>query len=95
MLKNNRQTLSEGIRDGIPIGLGYLVVAFTLGIAAKHAGLTPFQGFLTIFLNNASAGEYAAFTVIAADATYLEMALITLVANSRYMLMSTVLSQKF
>lgn len=95
MLKNNRQTLSEGIRDGIPIGLGYLVVAFTLGIAAKHAGLTPFQGFLTSFLNNASAGEYAAFTVIAADATYLEMALITLVANSRYMLMSTVLSQKF
>ena len=95
MLKTNRQVLSEGIRDGIPIGLGYFVVAFTLGIAAKHAGLTPFQGFLTSFLNNASAGEYAAFTVIAADATYLEMALITLVANARYMLMSTVLSQKF
>ena len=95
MLKTNRQVLSEGIRDGIPIGLGYFVVAFTLGIAAKHAGLTPFQGFLTSLLNNASAGEYAAFTVIAADATYLEMALITLVANARYMLMSTVLSQKF
>ena len=95
MLNNNRQTFSEGIRDGIPIGLGYFVVSFTLGIVAKHAGLTPFQGFLTSFLNNASAGEYAAFTVIAADATYLEMALITLVANARYMLMSTVLSQKF
>ena len=94
-LLTNRQILNEGIRDGIPIGLGYFVVAFTLGIAAKHAGLTPFQGFLTSFLNNASAGEYAAFTVIAADASYLEMALITLVANARYMLMSTVLSQKF
>ena len=94
-LLTNRQALNEGIRDGIPIGLGYFVVAFTLGIAAKHAGLTPFQGFLTSFLNNASAGEYAAFTVIAADASYLEMALITLVANARYMLMSTVLSQKF
>ena len=95
ILMTNRQVLHEGIRDGIPIGLGYFVVSFTLGIAAKHAGLTPFQGFLTSFLNNASAGEYAAFTVIAADATYLEMALITLVANARYMLMSTVLSQKF
>ena len=95
MLITNRQALSEGLRDGIPIGLGYFVVSFTLGIAAKHAGLTPFQGFLTSFLNNASAGEYAAFTVIAADASYLEMALITLVANARYMLMSTVLSQKF
>ncbi|MBR1729658.1 MAG: AzlC family ABC transporter permease [Selenomonadaceae bacterium] len=94
-LITNRQALSEGIRDGIPIGLGYFVVSFTLGIAAKHAGLSPFQGFLTSFLNNASAGEYAAFTVIAADASYLEMALITLVANARYLLMSTVLSQKF
>ena len=91
----NKKALFEGMKDGIPIGLGYFVVAFTLGIAAKHAGLTPFQGFLTSFFNNASAGEYAAFTVIAADASYLEMVLITLVANARYMLMSTVLSQKF
>ena len=94
-LMTNRQVLREGIRDGFPICLGYFVVSFTLGIAAKHAGLTPFQGFVTSFFNNASAGEYAAFTVIAADASYLEMALITLVANARYMLMSTVISQKF
>ena len=91
----NKKAFYEGVRDGLPIGLGYFVVAFTLGIAAKNAGLTPFQGFLTSFLNNASAGEYAAFTVIAADASYLEMAVITLVANARYLLMSTVLSQKF
>ena len=91
----NKKAFYEGVRDGIPIGLGYFVVAFTLGIAAKNAGMTPFQGFLTSFLNNASAGEYAAFTVIAADASYLEMAIITLVTNARYMLMSTVLSQKF
>ena len=91
----NKKAFYEGVRDGLPIGLGYFVVAFTLGIAAKNAGLTPFQGFLTSFLNNASAGEYAAFTVIAADASYLEMAIITLVTNARYLLMSTVLSQKF
>ena len=89
----NKKVFFEGVRDGIPIGLGYFVVSFTLGIAAKNAGLTPFQGFLTSFLNNASAGEYAAFTVIAADASYLEMAVITLVTNARYLLMSTVLSQ--
>ena len=85
----------NGIRDGIPIGLGYFVVSFTLGITAKHAGLNPFQGFLASLLNNASAGEYAGFTVIAADAPYLEIAVITLVANARYLLMSTVMSQKF
>lgn len=91
---NRRQVLLEGIHDGLPIALGYFVVSFTLGIAARNAGLDPLQGFLASFFNNASAGEYAGFTVIAADAAYLEIALITLVANARYMLMSAVLSQK-
>ena len=54
-----------------------------------------FQGFLISLLNNASAGEYAAFTVIAADSGFLEMALITLITNARYLLMSCSLSQKF
>ena len=91
----NRQAILDGIRDGIPIGLGYFVVSFTLGITAKHAGLTPLQGFIASLFNNASAGEYAGFTVIAADAPYLEIAVITLVANARYLLMSAVMSQKF
>ena len=95
VLVTHGQALREGVRDGIPIALGYFVVSFTLGIAAKTAGLTPFQGFLASFFNNASAGEYAGFTTIAADAAYLEIALITLVANARYLLMSCVLSQKF
>ena len=59
----------EGFRDGIPIGLGYLAVSFSLGISAKQAGLTPLQGFVTSFLENASAGEYIAFTLIGAGAT--------------------------
>ncbi len=95
MLVTNRQALADGIRDGIPIGLGYFVVSFTLGITAKHAGLNPLQGFLASLFNNASAGEYAGFTVIAADAPYLEIAIITLIANARYLLMSAVMSQKF
>ena len=90
-----RAPFMEGIRDGTPIALGYLVVAFTLGIAARNAGLTAFEGFLASFFNNASAGEYAAFTIIAADAPYLELAIMTLVANARYLLMSCVVSQKF
>lgn len=85
----------DGFRDGTPIGLGYFVVSFTLGIVAKYVGLNPLQGFIISLLNNASAGEYAAFTVIGSDAPYIEIAILTLVANARYVLMSTVLSQKF
>lgn len=90
-----KKEFREGMRDGIPIGLGYLAVSFSLGVAARSAGLTAFQGFMASLLNNASAGEYAGFTVIAANASYLEMALMTLVANARYLLMSCALSQKF
>lgn len=40
----------EGFRDGIPIGLGYLAVSFSLGISAKQAGLTPLQGLSLIHI---------------------------------------------
>ena len=85
----------EGFRDGIPIGLGYLAVSFSLGISAKQAGLTPLQGFVTSFLENASAGEYIAFTLIGAGATYIELCLMTIIANARYLLMSCAMSQRF
>lgn len=84
----------QGLHAGVPIGLGYFAVAFSLGIAARHAGLTAFQGFLASALENASAGEYAAFTLIADNASYLELALVTLIANARYLLMSCAMSQR-
>lgn len=85
----------EGVRDGIPIGLGYFAVAFSLGFTAREAGLTAFQGFLASLLNNASAGEYAGFTVIRENAPYWQMAVMILIANARYLLMSCALSQRF
>lgn len=94
-MDRNKNAFTNGLRDGLPIALGYFSVAFSLGIVAKKAGLSPFQGFLSSLLNHASAGEYAEFTVIIADAPYLEMAFVILITNIRYMLMSCALSQKF
>ena len=92
--KENRKAFVLGLRDGVPISLGYFAVAFSLGILAKKAGLVPFQGFLASLLCNASAGEYAAFTVIAENGGYIEIALATLVANARYFLMSAAFAQR-
>ena len=91
----SRKVFCEGMRDGVPIALGYFAVSFSLGIAARNAGLTPIQGFVASLFNNASAGEYAAFSLIAAGATYVEVAIITLIANARYLLMSCALAQRF
>lgn len=90
----NRKQFFRGIRTGIPISLGYLAVSFTLGITAKNAGLTAFQATLTSLLVNASAGQYAAFTLMAAQSGYLEIAVMEAVTNARYILMSCALSQK-
>lgn len=94
MHQENKSWYLRGMRDGVPIMLGYAAVAFTLGIAARNAGLTAFQAALASLLNNASAGEKAGFTVIEANEGYLVMALMILVANARYLLMSCALSQK-
>lgn len=93
-IQDNRSAFREGMRDGIPIGLGYFAVAFSLGITAKNAGQTPFQGFLMSLLCNASAGEYAGLSLIAAGASYVEIAVMTLIANARYLLMSCAMSQR-
>ena len=92
--KENRAVLLNGIKDGVPIGLGYFAVSFSLGIAAKAVGLTPGQGFLVSALCMASAGEYIGFTMIVGGATLLETAVATLIINARYLLMSCSLSQK-
>lgn len=91
----NSQAYREGLHDGIPIGLGYFAVAFSLGIICRSSGFSVFQGFLASFLNNTSAGEFAAITLIGAGASYLEIAMVTLIANARYLLMSCALSQRF
>ena len=93
--QTNSQAYREGLHDGIPIGLGYFAVAFSLGIICRSSGFSVFQGFLASLLNNTSAGEFAAITLIGAGASYMEIALVTFIANARYLLMSCALSQRF
>ncbi len=83
-----------GLRDGIPIGLGYLSVSFTFGIMAASYGI-PFGYTLLISMTNlTSAGQLAGIGIIHAGGGLAEMALTQLVINLRYALMSLSLSQK-
>ncbi len=94
MSSNNSTEFKRGIIDGIPIALGYLAVSFTFGIMAKKEGLSIFQATLLSFTNLTSAGQFAGLGIIAAGASYLEMAFTQLIINLRYCLMSCSLSQK-
>lgn len=93
-MKTNAKEWQRGIKDGIPICLGYLAVSFTFGIIAKNAGLNPFEAFFMSATNFTSAGQFAGLGLIAASATFLEIAITQIIINSRYILMSSALSQK-
>ena len=84
----------KGLKDGLPIGLGYLAVSFSFGIQALKANLTWPQAVMMSALNLTSAGQFAALDTISSMGTYVEMALSQLIINLRYCLMSSSLSQK-
>lgn len=84
----------KGIKDGIPICLGYLSVSFGFGILAVGLGLSILSAVGISLTNLTSAGQVAGVGIIAAGGSLLEMALTQLVINIRYSLMGISLSQK-
>lgn len=89
-----KEKFLKGIKDGIPIGLGYLSVSFAFGIFGVESGLTIWQTLLISMLNVTSAGQLAGVPIITGGGTLIEMAVSQLVINARYALMSVSLSQK-
>ena len=84
----------NGIKDGIPICLGYLSVAFAFCIFAVANGLTSVEALLISMANVTSAGQLAAIPIITSGGTLIELAVSQLIINLRYALMSVSLSQK-
>ncbi len=87
-------SFKKGLKDGIPICIGYFSVAFAFGIFAIENGLTVLQATLISLLNMTSAGQLAGIPIMVSG-TIPELALSQLVINSRYSLMSVSISQKF
>ena len=94
MNENNSQWFKQGILGGIPIGAGYFAVAFALGITARDIGMTVSQAFIMSAGMMASAGEYAALTLLSSGAGVFEIIMTCVIVNLRYFLMSCALTQK-
>ena len=65
-VKGWKKELVCGIKDGIPIAMGYFAVSFSLGIAMVSAGLSAVQGMVMSITNVTSAGEFAACVAVIA-----------------------------
>ena len=91
---NKELGFARGVRDGIPIGLGYLSVSFSFGLLAVRAGLPVWTAVLISATNLTSAGQLAGLSIIAAGGAVVEMSVTQFVINMRYALMAISLSQK-
>lgn len=94
MKKDTMTWYKQGLKDGIPIALGYFSVSFTFGIIGVSGGLTWWQVLLISMTNLTSAGQFAGLNIMLSAGTFVEMAVAQLVINCRYSLMSISLSQK-
>ncbi len=83
-----------GIKQGIPICLGYLSVSFTFGLLAVNGGFPVWIAVLISLTNLTGAGQFAAVNLMIQGTTFTEIALTTFFINLRYTLMSISLSQK-
>ena len=89
-----KEEFKQGIKDGIPICLGYFSVSMAVGLMAVKAGLPVWTAVLISFSNLTSAGQYAGIGIMAAGGGALELFVTTLTINMRYFLMSLSVSQK-
>lgn len=89
-----RNEFFNGIKDGIPICLGYFSVSMAFGIAAVKGGIPSWAAILTSLTNVTSAGQFAGVKIILALGSLVELAITTLIINMRYFLMSLSVSQK-
>ena len=84
-----------GVRDGMPIGIGYFAISFAFGIMAVSYGFSIPEALLISAFNLTSAGQLAALPIIASFGSYIELILTQFLINLRYSLMSISLSQSF
>ena len=90
----DRQKFQQGLKDGLPICLGYFPVSFAYGMSVVLSGMPAWAAVLISLTNLTSAGQFAGSSLMLAGGSYLEIAVTTVVINIRYFLMSLAMSQK-
>lgn len=91
---DRRADFLAGVREGAPIGAGYLAVSIAVGLLWAQAAYPPIAGMVMSAGSMSSTGSFAAISVMVADGALLELAAATAVVNLRYVLMSLALSQR-
>lgn len=83
------QELNRGIREAIPIVLGYLPLGFAFGVLAHNVGVSVFQATMMSVLCFTGAGQYTTIGIMQAGGAVVTIILANILVNLRYLLFAT------
>ncbi|MFM2356689.1 MAG: hypothetical protein RLZZ528_2425 [Pseudomonadota bacterium] len=75
-----------GLRAAVPIALGYFPIAFSFGVAATRAGLTPVEATALSLVIYAGASQFLALALFTSGAPVLVSAFTLIAMNLRHVL---------
>ncbi len=84
----------KGLKDGLPICIGYISVAIAFGVVIADNFLPSWVAGLSSMTTFTSAAQFAGIGLMQDGAMYIEIAITTVIVNIRYILMSLSLSQR-
>lgn len=87
-------TFKQGLRDAVPIALGYISVAFAFGMIAVGKGLPIFVPTIISLTSFTGTGQFVGVDLISGLSSIIEIIFTLFIINARYFLMSLSLSQR-
>lgn len=90
--KSTVNAVLSGIRQALPIVMGYLPVGFAYGVLARKVGLSDWNTVLMSVLVYAGSAQFIAVSLLAAKASPVSIVLTTFIVNLRHMLMAAALA---
>lgn len=86
-----KSNIKEGIKDGLPIFLGYFTTALAFGLLTRTSGLRFVQGVLISMTSYSGSGQFLMMNLYNAGSLLFEIALSVFFLNSRYIFMASAL----
>jgi len=93
-MSKKRNDFIQGMKDGIPICLGYFSVSMAFGLTTVLSGMPLWSAVAISISNVTSAGQFAGVNILLAQGTMMELIMTSIIINIRYFLMSLSVSQK-
>lgn len=87
----NKKELFTGIKDAIPIVLGYLPLGFAFGVLAGDVGISVFEATMMSVMCFTGAGQYIAIGILKGGGAVFTIILANALVNLRYTLFATAL----